>query len=200
VGAISTILIGGNSYSAFGTVALARAYFLASSSGSVAWAALSTSAQSRGLVSAARLISRQAYVGTPTAVAIAAGLAFPRSGLTDRFGVAISELVVPDDVCSAGYELALVLETAGNTVESSSTGPSSLKSTSEREGPFSETLQYFFTGSDAEVSSRWPQVVLELLGRYLFSKSGAQAGEAYGATDDTRFEANHVGTTGRGLP
>ncbi len=196
---LATISIGGTGYGSFGSRSEARAYF-ATTSKADAWDALTVKVQDRGLVQGTRLLSRQSYLGIADATAIALQVAFPRSGLTDKYGQAIPATTVPVEACQANFELALLLETGETEAETSTTGPTQVRAQTDREGPFSTSVQNFFPGQDRDLSQRWPQIVQDLLGRW-FAKSGAQIpAEAFGATDTTSFVAGQDGVTSRGLP
>jgi hypothetical protein len=95
------VVVGTNSYI---SVVDATAYFDARLY-AAEWTAATTGDKEKSLIMAARQIDRLAFLGSVTATGQA--MAWPRTGVTDREGRAISSTVVPQAVLDAQCELAL---------------------------------------------------------------------------------------------
>ncbi len=152
---VGSLAIQGNNYPIYGTAARATEYFNASLSGST-YTGAPLSDQQRSLVTARRLIDRQNFLGTTTAVD--QFTAFPRD----------EETLVPLKVEFAQYELALVLLESPDVFNQSSTGSNERRL---RAGPveiefFSSTLSSNRIGGGAGI---FPPQVLDLLRSFLAS-------------------------------
>lgn len=157
-----------NSYVA---VADADTYF-ADAIHASAWDSATSATKSKALVTATRYIDRQTWQGEPAADDPAENaLAWPRSGVTDRYGDAVTPTdVLPADVKVATYELALAL-IEDTTLQSSSSADRDAKRLRAGE----VEIEYF----TRRAQGRFPQIIQELLGQYM-AKSFSSAGAVYG--------------------
>jgi len=148
------LVVGTNSYV---SVADATTY-LAYSVNAQGWPVLATAIKEASLISATRMLDRQDWVGAKTSGAQA--LDWPRTGVIDPAGAAISSVTVPQFIIDATCELGWLL----------SQDPSILSSTDS--GANIEVLQAgsakikFFKPTDG---GRFPTIVGELVGFYLSS-------------------------------
>lgn len=99
------ITISGNPFDVYGLKADADIYF----SGKLnrgSWADAASTDKDRALVSSARLLDQQNWLGTPVDVTTPQANQWPRTEIVDRFGKADT---FPDDVVNAYHELAQAL-------------------------------------------------------------------------------------------
>jgi len=203
----------------YGTTAGADAYLKASSHGATTWNALDSAAKQRFLINAARILERQAWIGAPTQTvnktnylaqpALTQPLQFPRTGLTDKNGVAVSSSTEPLQVTEASYELALSLAQSDATVLTQAVQGSNVKEhrlLQRVEGAVQvdESTSYFAANSTTGGSgTRFPTIVQELIGFWLAGTGGDTAlSEAeIGAIDGcSSFEGADLGFFDLGLP
>jgi hypothetical protein len=142
--------------------------------GPTAWTALSSGDKDKVALMATRVLDRVAWDGDKTDAAN--DHAWPRSGLLDRNGVAVSSSTIPEDVLMAGSELAAAIAqdaalydraeaNAGGRVQSLSAGPTSVS---------------FFRASPG-ASARLPFSVRDLVSLWFAGASSPSAGvTAYG--------------------
>lgn len=114
------------------------------------------------LVTATRLLDRQCWLGEKTEPSPSPThtLAWPRTG-TGIEGV--EDDVVPDDIINGSIELALAILQDDSVVNSQTPGAQKLRSISAG----SVNLQWFRGAEGTARFQRFPQVVQELVGRYL---------------------------------
>ena len=103
---MGTVSISGVSYDIYGTEAEANEYLRAHSNGA-AWFAADTTTRKQALVTTARSFDRQAWVGAATDPVTPQPLAWPRTGVSDRNGQAVSDSVIPPDILNGSFEWAL---------------------------------------------------------------------------------------------
>lgn len=175
---MGSVIIGANTYQIYGDQAGATSYLAAElDDAAVAWMlADAATAQRQSLVMATRMIDRQRWQGLPVgAPVIDTVLQWPRTGVIDRYGTAVSSASVPDRVVKATYELAAMLfddpskqdvAVAGSNVSSVGAGPAQVS---------------FFRPTIGQLG-RFDTRIQELLGEFL--GSGTTSGsEGYGTTD-----------------
>lgn len=210
------VTVGGVPEILYGTRAGAKAYHAGNSAGS-SWAALAADAQRNALITATRLLERQAWAGAPTEPvdksdyssqpAGTQPLQFPRTGLSDANGVAVSSTSIPYQVDYATYELALVLSADPATVQGQQVATSLVKEHRllERvEGAVTvdETNKYLTADQAGIVPGRFPQAVMELIGLWLAGGAGAadQSPEIGDNGSSSFIECQDLGYFDLGLP
>lgn len=149
-----TPVVGTDSYV---TVAEADTYHLASIHGAN-WTAAVTLTKEQALLTATRMLERQEWVGAKTSPSQA--LDWPRTGVVDPEGVAVSSATVPAFIKNAQMELALALINDPSVQTSVDT---SLNTRRLKAG--SAEIEYFRPTS----GSRFPTIVAELVNFYLSS-------------------------------
>jgi hypothetical protein len=167
---VTDVVLGGNHYDVYGTLADADKY-LSARLGADAWTAASGNDKLRGMIGAANWIDRTVWAGTQTSDS--QPLEFPRIGLVDKNDKPISPSVIPNDVIRASYELALALlndPDAGNLADPAGNQPSSL-------GAGSVNVSFW----RPQPMARFPAVAQGLL--LPFVGSGAASPEGTGLTD-----------------
>lgn len=183
---MGSVVINGNTYQIYGDQAGATVYHDASLGDAAgAWAvAAPATTQRKALVAATRLLDRQRWKGIPVgAPAIDVVLEWPRTGVTDRYGNAVSSLTVPDDVIVACYELAAMIlndasvqdnATSGSNVASVQAGPAAVS---------------FFRPTLGQ-TGRFDTKIQELVGQYLGGSSTSEgSAEAFGTDFASSFDS-----------
>lgn len=172
----SLVTFGGTNFTVYGDLAGVNSYLLGHSSKAAAWQALDATGKNRARLTATRSFDRQAWVGTVTDLVTPQPLAWPRTGVTDRNGVAIADNVIPPDILFGFYEwvgdVASVPAITGATPGSNTKAVKSSKKVDVI--TVSEETQ-FFRATIGQVA-RFPTEVLEWIGSYLDS-AAAGAGE-----------------------
>ena len=171
-----TLVVGTNTYI---TAANAEIY-LGDSIRYATWSALSEAYKEQALISAARMLSRQKWQGTPNVEGQA--LSFPRSGLVDREGVTIPEEEVPTDVINAQCELAIAL-VAKASIETTTDSSSNLKTAKAG----STSIEYF----RPIPGTRFPTIVNELIGYLLSGYSCLAIPTVTGTEAESHFVGNN---------
>lgn len=141
--------------------------FLAKSIRATSWASLDNDTKEAALVSAAREMQTLPWIGTLTTPGQA--LSWPRSGVTDREGQAISSATVPQDIKNGQIEWAFVL---ASTPALEGAGSAAFGSNDKSYRAGSVAIEFFRQTDSPGVS---PSVVLRWIGHYLNLKSGAGA-------------------------
>lgn len=172
------------------------ATFVAYLAQSIAGLQLTTTSGSReaGLVTAFNIIERQTYEGEMTASPPTQTASFPRTGLTDRYGDAVSSSVVPQAVKDAQMELAIAL-LANAQVASQANASGNIR----RLRAGSAEVEYFRPTE----AGRFPAPVMELLGPFLdngASLIGEAGGFAYGTDVESQFDEDDGYDLNRGFP
>jgi hypothetical protein len=175
---MGSVVISGNTYQIYGTSAAAVIYHDASiGDAGDAFNAAVANDQNKALVAATRMLDRQRWKGLPVGVPqIDVVLEWPRTGVTDRYGNAVSSLVVPDDLIVGAYELAAML-LDDSTLQDSATSGSNVASVGA--GP----AQVSFFRPTIGVYGRFATRIQELVGQYL-AGAATLFGEAFGNTED----------------
>lgn len=165
---MGTVTIGADTYTIYGTEAGAATYFRARL-GADSWNNASSTDKKRGLVSATRWVDTGKWQGLPTSSV--QPLAFPRTGLTDCDGVALSDATVPAEVDQACYELALDLLGDPTLVDNVNSG-----SNERRLKAGSAEIEFFrnaSSGLPGGGASLFPEPANRLLRCFIASSSGA---------------------------
>jgi len=153
--------------------------YLGGSSHASTWDTLDDDQKGRYLVTASRLLNRQAWKGTKTVAGQA--LAFPRTGMNIIPEPVVDAEGLPIDVVNASIELALAIAD-GSEVQNQQTGAERIHSMSA--GSVSITN---FRGVD--IATRFPQIVHELLRPFIGGTSDTTFGvaKATGVDGETIF-------------
>lgn len=149
-----------------------------------AFLAASSDAQAKALVAATRMLDRQLWEGTMTDAVTPQPLQWPRTGATDRYGVAIGSTVIPTDIIRGCYELAAAI-LADAAVQTQQNVGSNLQSETLKIGPIELGETRFRPTTDE--APRFPVIVQEFVGPYLASGSavgGFASGLASSFWDD----------------
>ena len=187
---VSTVIIGTDSFSIYGTNAGADSYLNARAGVGTTWTGLSEDDQNRALVSATRQLDLQTYEGTITAAAIAAGNQFPRTGLTDRDGNDPGSASEPPEVTQATYELAYQASQSSSVVTTGGTPGQEFR----RLKAGSAEVEYFRPQTQASLSApgSLSNVVLALIRPYLASLNssgiGAGGADSWGTGEASQFD------------
>lgn len=116
---------------------------------------------------------------------------FPRTGLTDRDGNALSSTVIPADIISAQTELGFEIS-QDTAVEGGGGTGSNIKRV--QAGP---TEVEFFVGTDG---TPFPKVVQDLISPFLGSAQGATAGSrSWGTDGESQFDTDDTFTKSQGF-
>jgi len=168
-----TIVVGTNTYV---SVANADTYFSLALHAAT-WTAAVTATKESALVTAARMLDRQNWQGAKTVEAQA--MMWPRTGLVDKYGIAVPSATVPQAVIDAQCELALALMNDSSIQESINTAP---KVTSVAAGSVSVTMK----NTPERYVTRLPTIIHELVGQYLGGKATTSM-KAYGTDVTSSF-------------
>jgi len=152
------IVISSNNYDVYELRATADIYFNAKL-GNTSWKDASGADKDKALVSSTRLLELQAYLGVVTDTTTPQPLLWPRTGITDRQGIAVLNSVIPDDILSAYYELAQAFI---DDTELANTGNQDDNTKRVKAG---DVEAEFFTGNFN--TGRFPNQVDELIRPYL---------------------------------
>jgi hypothetical protein len=175
-----TVDIGGTNYEVYDTQDNVGLY-LAASIGASAWAALPTdTGQRQAMVTATRMFDRTKWQGDKTSDA--QPIEHPRSGLTDRYGVAVPDTPIHEDVLAAFAELCEVLAEDSDSVQDNET-----TGTNEKRLKAGSVEIERFRPTD-RTSSRWPQRVLELIGPFIAGASSVAYPLASGVDGETIYD------------
>lgn len=193
------LILGGVTYEIYGTRQGADAYFAAATNGP-AWSAAAGNTRDRALVTAQRVFERTGWQGDPTEPIVTLPqpptpqpvgtqpLAWPRTGLEDREGVAVDPNTIPEDVISGSYEYALELVNTP-TVQSDIPGSNVKvdKVTNRVEGAVTQSLEkQFFLPTIGRVPPL-PQIVFDYVGLWLDGAGGGVFAFASGTDVESEF-------------
>ena len=174
---MATVTIGSTTYDTYSSVAAADIYFNGST-GYATWGALSEDQKSRSLVEATRLLDRQSWQGEKEDDCQV--LDFPRVGLTDCNGNAITEEESFALAVEASQLLALDLLQSSDQVNNQTT-----ENTTKRLKAGSVEIEYF--RPTAGQPTRFSQPVMELIGCFL-SGSAQISGSIGSGTDGVALD------------
>lgn len=148
----------GAAANSYDTVANATTYF-SGRLGADAWTDATTDQKGQALITATRMIDRQRWAGTQVDYDNS-DLAWPRSGVTDRYGNSVASDAIPEDLMIGFYELALSL-LEDESVQDTPAGGSNTKRVK------AGSVEVEFFRPTLGVLGRFPQVVQELLAQFL---------------------------------
>lgn len=143
-----------------------------------AWEDSTSDIKAKALVTATRMMDRQDWNGTKYQDAPTQVLDWPRSGLFDSEGNALSETVVPQEILDATCELALALVQNSGLQDSTNTG-----NNIKRLKAGSVELEYIRGTS----GSRFPTIIDELVGLWLAGSPNYSGPFIYGADNESDF-------------
>lgn len=185
----STVTIGGSNFLIYGTLAASQTYFKAGlGDAPVAFRAAASTAglQEQALVEATRMLDRTRWMGTPVGVPVFDTVGqWPRNGVVDRLGNAVSNAIEPNKIAIATYELAAALlvdatrkdaATSGSNIASVGAGPANVSF-------FRPTLG---------VTGRFDTIIQELVGEFLAGANTSLAGEAFNNEDESQFDTTDI--------
>ena len=185
---MATITIGAATYDAYRSLEDHEEYLDAQITATTWHASEDDDQKGRAIISATRFIDRQAWQGEKSDPYQAHQ--FPRTGLTYADGSAVPSDAVPTEVLDAESELAAML-IDGTDVQNVSS-PDEKMIQSLKAG--SAAISYF--RGDAGLGQRFPQIVHELLGRWLAGAGAGLVGIATGTDGEDAFADDRLGLTG----
>lgn len=177
---MGTVAIGGVTFNIFGDhkgTGSADEYFKASVNASE-WSAASQANQKKAMVSTARTFNQQRWKGTKTDLVTPQPLAWPRTGVTDKDGQAVSDSVTPTDIIEGSYEYALYLLKNPSAQDLANTDENI-----KRLKAGSVELERFKPIS----GPRFPNKVQELVGFYLAGSGVSSGAEAFGTDGESIY-------------
>lgn len=143
------------------------------------WLGLSADDQKRALIQATRLIEEQIWQGTANPSGnTGTTLSWPRSNVTDQFGVAVDATTVPTGIVNGCFELAAIL--ASNPSVITRPDPNLLVSSA---GQGADHVSFFRAPASRNFTSL-PIVVQRLVGQYLAAVNAVNYGLSYGVSGD----------------
>jgi hypothetical protein len=168
------LVAGSNSY---GTRAEADAYFN-DSLRKATWAAVASATKDQGLIEATRVFERQAWAGEKEVPS--QDLAFGRTGLTDKDGVALTPAETLEVAKEAQFEYALFLITDPTQLGTREATGSNIKKLEAG----SAKVTYFTRVN----GTRFPLTVTDLIGDWFGGNSGSNiGGSVSGNCDSSSF-------------
>lgn len=190
---VSTITIGADTYSVYAltsdAVADANSYFAARLD-AAEWngGSVTTLTKQQALITAVRFLDRgMLWSGTQTDTATPQPLEWPRDSATCR-GDAVTDGTIPDDFAHGEFELALAL-LKDAAIQNSPDAGSNLR----RAKAGSAEVEFFRPTQSAADTTRFPQVVHELVGCY--AQGTTTAPFVDGTDSEAADESSHFSTT-----
>ena len=184
---MATVTIAGNSYDAYRSLADTEAYLEAQISAAAFQASTDDDAKGRAIISMTRFIDRQEWQGEKTDPYQAH--AFPRTGLTYADGSDVPSDAVPTEVLDAESEGAAIMM-EGTDIQGTA-NPNAQSIQALKAG--SASITYF---RNEVIATRFPQIVQELLGRWLAGASPGLVAVATGTDGEDQFAEDQFGLTG----
>jgi hypothetical protein len=158
------------------SVATANTYFNLRLDPDAIWSAATTDLKGQAVITATRMIDRQRWQGTVTTATDP--LQWPRTGVHDKYGNALSSTTLPSDLVLGCYELAYGL-LQDSTLQNQAVAGSNTKLLKAG----SVEIQYF--RSTIGQVGKFPQIINELLAQFL--AGSVSTGVASGADRTTQF-------------
>jgi hypothetical protein len=180
--AYPTIVVAAGTFDAYVSVAIADAY-LGAAYHADSWAGLTNENKGRALITAVRMLDRQAWLGTKTVES--QSLDWPR---TDTGVDGVEDAVVPQDIEFATMELALSL-VDGSDIQST-------QSTAQRIQSMSAGSVSITNFRSVDTPTRFPQIVQELVGKYLGGNASGFVAQVNGVDTETVFPSELGYNTG----
>lgn len=184
---MADVTIAGNTYDAYRSLADHEVYLEAQITATGFQDSTDDDKKGRAIISATRFLDRQEWQGSK--VDPYQAHEFPRTGLTYADGSEVPSDAVPVEVLDAESELAAVLFD-GTDVQGTAT-PGFQNIQALRAGSASIT---YFRGEDQ--IQRFPQIVHELLGRWLLGASPSLVSVATGTDGEDEFDEDRFGLNG----
>jgi hypothetical protein len=144
------------------------------------WTGSDETTQDQALVTATSIIEREKFKGARTSDS--QDLEFPRTGLTDRYGDAVSDSVIPNEVKLSTYELAIELltnsgiQTKGNV------------SSNKKRLITGEVQVEYFGNNDPRGSATLPAVVYQYL-KYFIDNTYQTGCVSYGTDEESQISS-----------
>lgn len=187
--AVTTITIGADSFSVYGTQPELKSY-LAGRTGTTNFDSASANNKKKAHVQATRWIDRQRWQSVPTDVVTPQPLEFPRVGLTDCNGTTVLDSVVPLGVCEGTFELVLIILGDVTAADKAGTAKNIKKA-----GAGSAQVEFFRGGDETGKpgGTPLPAVAWDLVKCFAGSGTGANSGSIGSGTDAcSEFDSNDV--------
>lgn len=187
----TALVVGTNTYRSLADVTA----YLEDSIRAAAWAFVDPDDQTRSIHTAMRIIEKQCWQGTKTVLAQV--LAFPRTGLTDKNGVALDPTIVPTQVGDGLSELSFEVSQNPDLETLAGTG-----SNNKRLRAGEAEIEYFRPtgGVNGLGSQRFPPVVQELLGQFMCGAGGMSTPFASGTDVESQFDTDDGFGLSEGYP
>lgn len=144
------------------------------------WTDADETTQDQALVTATSIIEREKFLGARTSDS--QDLEFPRTGLTDRYGDAVADNAIPEEVKLATYEMAISLLT-NSALQTKGNVSSSRKSVTT-----GEVEVEYFANKDPRGSATLPPVVYQYL-KYFIDNSYSVGVVAYGTDEESQISS-----------
>lgn len=184
---MATVTISGNDYDTYRDLADTEEYLEAQISAATFQASTDDNQKGRAIVSATRFLDRQEWQGEKADQYQVH--AFPRTGLTYVDGSDVPSDAVPTEVLDAESELAAIMIDGTDVQGTNAPGAQTIQSL--RAG--SAAITYF---RGEEQLSRFPQIVHELLGRWLLGAAPGLVSIATGVDGEDEFDEDRFGLNG----
>lgn len=184
------LVVGTNSYI---TLADAEIYMESSARGFDLWGDVPKVEKERALITSQRLLERQTWQGDQTAPKPGQALAWPRTGVTDRYGDAVASATPPQAIIDAQVELAFDISQDTDVEEEKDANSNTKK-------VVADTVEVEFF-NPVRNGGRFPSIVQELVGEFLAGAgSGTSVGlQVFGTDVASRYSADDW-TVSRGWP
>ncbi len=166
---LTTFTINSVNYQSYATVAEADGYLAVDISRAAAWAALDVPTKESRLVESTRRLDRFTWIGEKTDPIPTQTTEFPRTGLTDKNGLAVPEATVPQEV-----EDATIIQAGDIVLSGDSPDEGSTADNNKRLKAGSVEIERFRPVDGKKLADN----LIELVGIFL---SGATSGIAVGA-------------------
>lgn len=189
-----TITFGGGDLQVYAILATANVHFTQAAHGA-AWLLLSGNARIQALITSTNMIEREVWLGTPTlpvdptkTIPVPGGfqeLAFPRVGIQDRNGVAVSSSVIPLDMITGAIELAyeVAITPATQTDDVRGSNLKAEKVTSRVEGAVTKSTENQYFSSTLGRLPRYPRIAMDYFAAYLGSGAAGRLSTAPGVSE-----------------
>lgn len=207
---MGTVTIGANDYEIYGTLTTdagdvySATNYLAGSLNASAWDDATADNKARALVTATRIFDKQKWAGSMTDPDTPQPLAWPRTGVTDCEGNAVSDSVIPTSIIYGAYELALAILN-DSAVQTAASAGSNVKRTSARDkvGDLETAREYeYFTPTSVAggTAGRFPPQVQELVRCYLGNSTSGLYSVTIEGAEDSFFAGRDYSWSGNGIP
>jgi len=186
---MATVTIDGNSYEVYDSYDNVNTYLVAAAH-ATNWRAVSAYDRRLAMVTATRVLDRQPWQGAKTSDA--QPIAWPRTGVTDKFGAAVDSGTIPQTILDGFAELC-ELQLADVKLQGKTGTVGNVRRV--KAGP--AEVEFFDSRFD---STRFPQAVHELVGQFLSSAATELGITVTGTSVESSFQNKDYGRTDVGLP